>query len=587
MGFRFTAWRLIALVVALISTFGAFGLHSATGAAVAAAEVPSVWSRPVPGRVVHPFVAPKSRYGSGHRGVDFAASIGTPVQAARAGVVTFAGMVGGTLHVVIDHGGGIRTSMSFLATVNVRSGQHVARGEAVGTTGGAGPDHGVGVLHFGVRIGEDYVDPMALFAAVDLTAAIHLAPVHHEPSQTGLVSRPNESRSLADSLHLPRAIPGLTPEQLPNLWEQLVSGTEAGLEGTFDGAEWGVGVLVKVGYGASLSLWHLVRDRTPVGALAGDLHSMASRFMAYQDAQDNCTANGSAPSSPLANLGSGHRLMAVGGINSSTNAKTGATFGLDTKALGYLKGEVNWFSYAPDGGGYQPNDTYGDVLGKAVLLRDQLRAMQREQPGVEVDLIAHSQGGVVVDAFMQLVYDPTDRSLPPLGTAATLSSPHQGAPLAQAGLEIRESFLGRKLLDGVEWAAGGAIPPSNGVSTRQLAPSSHLMKRLWAKPLPVGFDFTSFGASDDPIVPAPQTVAPGARSVMVNPDGLGDHSAIVSDPSVMRDVRLALELRSPQCVGLFEGIRGAVEPVLIRRAEVYAGTAAGDALKSPIDAVVP
>ncbi len=586
MGFRCAAARFIALSLAVISTFGLFEIPVADSAA-ADSGVPSVWSRPVPGRVVHPFIAPKSRYGAGHRGVDFAAPIGTPVNAARAGVVTFAGAVAGSLHVVIDHGGGVRTSMSFLAAVGVRAGRNVSRGEIVGTTGGTGPDHEIGVLHFGVRVGEDYVDPMALFAAVDLAAAIHLAPVHNEPSQTGLIARPSESRSLVDSLQLPRAIPGLIHEPTPSLWQQLVSGAETTLDGTLGGAKWGVGVLVRLRYGTSLSLWHLVRDHTPVGALAEDLHSMASRFRAYVDAQDKCTSDGSAPSSPLASLGSGHRLMAVGGINSASDAKTGATFGLDTSALGYLKGEVEWFSYASDGGAYQPGDTYADLRGKALLLRDQLREMQREQPGVEVDLIAHSQGGVVVDVFMQLVYDPTDRSLPPLGTVATLSSPHQGAPLAQAGLEIRESFLGRTLLDGAEWAAGGAIPPSNGVSTRQLAPSSRLMKRLWAKPLPEGFDFTSFGSADDYVVPGTQTLVPGARSLMVNPDGLSDHSAIVSDPSVMRDVRLALEMRSPQCVGLFEGIRGAVEPVLIRRAEVYTGHAVGEALKSPIDAVVP
>ena len=30
--------------------------------------------------------------------------------------------------------------------------------------------------------------------------------------------------------------------------------------------------------------------------------------------------------------------------------------------------------------------------------------MQREQPGREVDLIAHSQGGIVVDVFLSHVY---------------------------------------------------------------------------------------------------------------------------------------------------------------------------------------
>ena len=129
---------------------------------VGALEAPAAgaWLRPVSGAVARPFVEPRSRYGAGHRGADFVAPPGTPVRAANAGEVSFAGSVAGSLHVVVAHPGGLRTSSSFLATVAVRRGQRVARGDVVGTAGGGTGDH-AGVLHFGLRVGDRYVDPMA------------------------------------------------------------------------------------------------------------------------------------------------------------------------------------------------------------------------------------------------------------------------------------------------------------------------------------------------------------------------------------------------------------------------------------------
>src|SRR6476620_4179993 len=65
------------------------------------------WVRPVDGPLARGFVAPVSRYGAGHRGADLVAPAGTPVRAANAGVVSFAGSVAGSLHVVVAHAGGL------------------------------------------------------------------------------------------------------------------------------------------------------------------------------------------------------------------------------------------------------------------------------------------------------------------------------------------------------------------------------------------------------------------------------------------------------------------------------------------------
>jgi murein DD-endopeptidase MepM/ murein hydrolase activator NlpD len=134
------------------------------------------WSPPVAGPVVRGFEPPVNRFAPGHLGVDFAAPPGTPVRAAGEGVVVFAGRVGEGLHVVIAHGAGIRTSSSFLATIAVVQGEAVTRGTIVGTSGGTGPGHAAGVTHFGARVGDEYIDPMRLFAPPDLAAVVHLAP---------------------------------------------------------------------------------------------------------------------------------------------------------------------------------------------------------------------------------------------------------------------------------------------------------------------------------------------------------------------------------------------------------------------------
>jgi murein DD-endopeptidase MepM/ murein hydrolase activator NlpD len=165
--------------------------------AFVAAPVPAhadAWTRPVNGRVVRPFDPPKTRYGPGHLGVDFAVARGEAVRAAGAGTVVFAGTVAHTLHVVIRHANGWRTSYSFLTAIRVRAGETVAAGDIVGLAGGRGEEHDGTVVHFGLRIGDEYVDPMQLFGAPDLTTLVHLAPVGAPPSPT------NERAALVQGL---------------------------------------------------------------------------------------------------------------------------------------------------------------------------------------------------------------------------------------------------------------------------------------------------------------------------------------------------------------------------------------------------
>lgn len=134
-----------------------------------------VW--PVRGPVIYPFDAPDTPYGAGHRGIDIAAPLATPVLASGPGRVAFAGPVAGGLFVSVDHPDGVRTTYSWLSAVSVRMGDTVRAGQPIGSTGtghhGRVPTH----LHFGARIGDVYIDPLLLLEGASVAGLIRLAPV--------------------------------------------------------------------------------------------------------------------------------------------------------------------------------------------------------------------------------------------------------------------------------------------------------------------------------------------------------------------------------------------------------------------------
>jgi murein DD-endopeptidase MepM/ murein hydrolase activator NlpD len=123
---------------------------------------PALWVRPLDGAVTRPFEAPPGPFAAGHRGVDLAGGPGAAVLAAGDGVVAFAGMVAGRPVVSVDHPGGLRTTYEpVVATVG--AGQAVTRGSPLGTLV-AGHDRCpvAACLHWGLRRGETYLDPMGL-----------------------------------------------------------------------------------------------------------------------------------------------------------------------------------------------------------------------------------------------------------------------------------------------------------------------------------------------------------------------------------------------------------------------------------------
>ncbi|MFV0534049.1 MAG: M23 family metallopeptidase [Cumulibacter sp.] len=130
--------------------------------------------------VTEAFDLPPQPWLPGHRGVDLAASAGQAVRAAADGVVAFAGTVAGRGVISIDHAT-VRTTYEPVEA-SVASGDVVLRGQIIGTVIAGHQDCSVEVcLHWGARLGEQYVDPLTLLTP----HAVRLLPLSSQEPTPG------------------------------------------------------------------------------------------------------------------------------------------------------------------------------------------------------------------------------------------------------------------------------------------------------------------------------------------------------------------------------------------------------------------
>jgi len=99
-----------------------------------------------------------------HNGLDFVASIGTPVYATGSGTVTFLQLsrTGYGNEIVIDHSWGFSSRYAHLDEILVNQGQKVKRGQLIGKVGNTGRATGPH-LHYEVRFRQRPVDPSFYF----------------------------------------------------------------------------------------------------------------------------------------------------------------------------------------------------------------------------------------------------------------------------------------------------------------------------------------------------------------------------------------------------------------------------------------
>jgi murein DD-endopeptidase MepM/ murein hydrolase activator NlpD len=113
-------------------------------------------------RIVRSFDPPAQPWLAGHRGVDLAAPPLSMVYAVGAGTVVYAGRLADRGVVSVAHPDGLRTTYEPVTSA-LHVGDVVAGGQRIGTLEAGHPGcPAVACLHWGLRRGEQYLDPLAL-----------------------------------------------------------------------------------------------------------------------------------------------------------------------------------------------------------------------------------------------------------------------------------------------------------------------------------------------------------------------------------------------------------------------------------------
>ncbi len=102
-----------------------------------------------------------------HSGVDFRASVGTPIRASNDGIVVLVKEMYYTgKSIIIDHGGGIFSSYSHLNRANVKVGDFIKRGEIIAHSGVSGRITGPH-LHYTITINSKKVNPILFTKSIN------------------------------------------------------------------------------------------------------------------------------------------------------------------------------------------------------------------------------------------------------------------------------------------------------------------------------------------------------------------------------------------------------------------------------------
>lgn len=433
-----------AVVLAVLSASSALAGESAT-------RVPRLLTPPVDAVIDRFFEPPQTRWGPGHRGLDYGVASGARIRAAGAGTVSWAGPVAGNLSVTIDHGRSLESTYSILSSLEVAQGDVVNEGRWLGTVGF---DHegAAGGLHFGVKLNDQYVDPLNYLGPIDLAGAIHLAP--------------------------------LVEDQPPDIPYELRAAQ--------DGA----------------------------GALA-------------RPCRDPVILQ-STPPPPNDNV-----AIAIAGFGSRTQDRTNAEIYERSNGpwvLGYPTKRVYRFSYRGVAGDtmhepYLPVDSGAGINQSARRLGHLLASVHRRHPEANVDLFAHSQGGLVARAMLERLARSYDPLLPRVEHLVTYGTPHTGTPLAGAAADLDdETLTGSFVMDKVsDWARETSyIPDPRSRAVGQMAPGSRFVTRLAREDVAFGTRVLALAMPHDVVVPADRAVYAGKQNRILSPAGLNGHDSVVA-----------------------------------------------------------
>lgn len=195
-----------------------------------------------------------------------------------------------------------------------------------------------------------------------------------------------------------------------------------------------------------------------------------------------------------------------------------------------------------------------------------LQASEAAGADVRIDVIAHSQGGLVTRlALAELAWSHPE-ALSHVGVVVTLGTPHTGADLAGLVQAIDENPLDRPARDAAQAVARLSISGDDTV-VRQLAPGSDLLTKLAYTPPPAGVTILSIAARGDLVVPSTRAHLDGATNIVVAVDGVTAHDQLPGAAVTTREIGLALAGLGPTCQSAADAVIDAVGGGLVSNFE--------------------
>lgn len=302
--------------------------------------------------------------------------------------------------------------------------------------------------------------------------------------------------------------------------------------------------------------------------------------------QVKCSREGGAPPPDLpttAELSAGAKppappndniVVAIAGIGSHTAGKDGSIvsaasmYQLDFKTLGYTDDQVFFYSYKglEDRGGpgpyqihtpYSKEDTYESIVDSAELLRDQIEAIHRTHPDKRIDLVAHSQGGLVAQYYTTWLYDLDNEQGPRVEHLVTIAAPHQGADAAQLDTLLSDNQSGRLTLRALNATAQSlGLPPPSSPAAREMAEDSTFIVELNQFWDPQKVKTTTVTDTFDFVVSPQHARLRGAANYTVDMpagswrDPFSHHGLVVSAPGTQQILYSALGDTPSECTAL-------------------------------------
>lgn len=279
-------------------------------------------------------------------------------------------------------------------------------------------------------------------------------------------------------------------------------------------------------------------------------------------------------------------VVAVAGIGSHTDVDengeidpAASIYDTDFTTLGYPEENIFHFSYEgiEDRGGtgpyrmhapYEKEDTYEDIEVSAEKLAVQIEEIHRRYPEKKIDIVAHSQGGLVSAQYIHAIWDSADPLGPQIGHFVTISTPHQGADAANLGPLLSSSSRGREKLQMIRGIKKfSALPDPTSPSAMQMAEGSEFISQLNRGWDSSKVDTTTIGTTFDFVVTPQHAHLKGSRSYTADmPLGAPPfkaHSSVTTAKSTKQIVYGALAGDPLRCTGWRDAVANAgVGPVM-------------------------